>query len=316
MMGTRICLIGGSGFVGRAIVRQATRHGYAVTVACRHPERARDLRIEGVRLVRADIADGRGLDEAVADADIVVNLVGLLFERGRQNFAAVHVQGTERVLAACKRAGIAQYLHMSALGAGHVPASRYARSKAEAEERVRQSGLAWTIFRPSVIYGQGDSFLHRFKAMSRAPVLPIVGGDTRFQPVWVDDVARAFRLAIGNRHVHGQTYELGGPKAYTLRQIVAMLLAALGRKRLIVNLPFPVASLIAALGRLLPNPPLTGDQIALLKRDNTIDGDPFPALFGPPASLEAMLPALTAPDLASRQQQQLDARRTHYLNRR
>ncbi len=315
-MDTRICLIGGSGFVGRAMVRQAARHGYAVTVACRHPERARDLQVEGVRLVRADIADGRGLDEALADADVAINLVGLLVERGRQNFAAVHVRGTEHVLAACKRAGITQYLHMSALGAGRVPASHYATTKAEAEERVRQSGLAWTIFRPSVIYGKGDAFLGRFRAMSRLPVLPIAGGDTRFQPVWVDDVARAFMLAVGNRHANGQTYELGGPDAYTLRQIVAMLLAALGRKRLVINLPFPIAAVVAALGRLLPNPPLTGDQIALLRRDNTIDGDPFPAIFGTPASLEAMLPALTAPNPSSRLQHQLDARRRHYLNRR
>lgn len=315
-MGKRICLIGGSGFVGRAMVRQAALCGYAVTIACRHPERARDLQVEGARLVRADVADGRGLDEALADADVAVNLVGLLYERGRQNFAAVHVKGTEHVLAACARAGVPQVLHMSALGAGRVPASRYATTKAEAEDRVRQCALAWTIFRPSVIFGAGDSFLNRFKALGRLPVLPLVGGDTRFQPVWVDDVARAFIHAVGNRHVRGQTYELGGPDVYTLRSIVTMLLASLGRPRPIVNLPFPVASVLAALARPLPSPPLTADQIALLKHDNIIDGEPFPAIFGAPASLEDMLPVLAAPDPARRLQQLLDARRTHYLNRR
>lgn len=315
-MSTRLCLVGGSGFVGRAIVRAAIERGFSVTVACRHPERARDLLVEGVRLVRADIVDGRGLDEALAGCDVAVNLVGLLFERRRQNFTAVHVQGTERMLAACKEMQVSQYLHMSALGAGRVPASRYATTKAEAEDRVRHSSLNWTVFRPSVIYGSGDSFFNRFRAMSRLPVLPIVGGRTHFQPVWVDDVARAFVMAAGNRHVSGQTFELGGPGIYTLRQLVAMLLSALGRRRLLIDLPLPLASAIAMLCRLLPNPPLTQDQIALLRHDNVIDGDAFPTLFGAPAALETVLPGLVAPDPASRLQHRLDARRTHYLNRR
>jgi len=315
-MGTRICMIGGSGFVGRALVRLATDQGYAVTVACRHPERARDLLVEGIRLVRADVTDGRGLDEAVMDAGVVINLVGLLFERGRQNFEAAHVHGTEHILAACTRAKIRQYLHMSALGAGQIPASDYARTKGEAEGHVRQSGLNWAIYRPSVIYGSGDSFFNRFRAMSRIlPVLPVVGGGTKFQPVWVNDVARAFIMAVNNRHASEKIFELGGPKTYTLMQLLTMLMDALGRRRVLAPLPFPLASVIATLCRPLPNPPLTRDQLLLLRHDNIIDGEAFPSMFGSPAALEDILPVLVASDQPTRLQRQLDASRTRHLNR-
>jgi len=157
-MGKRVCIIGGSGFVGRAIMHEAVSRGHQVTVACRHPERVRSLLLSCKRLVRADVADGRGLDDAVQGADVVINLVGLLFEKGRYNFEAVHVHGAEHVLAACKKAGVGQYLHMSALGAGQIAGSRYSMSKGEAEDRVRQADIDWTIFRPSIIYGDGDSF--------------------------------------------------------------------------------------------------------------------------------------------------------------
>ncbi|MDX8401701.1 MAG: NAD(P)H-binding protein, partial [Mariprofundaceae bacterium] len=200
-----ISIIGGSGFVGRAVVDEAVRRGHRVTVACRHPERARDLIVDGVRLVKADVIDGKGLDEAVAGADCVIYLVGLLFEKGRDTFEAAHVHGVEHAMAACKRSGIRRWLQMSALGAGSVPASRYACTKGEAETRVRQSGLDWTIFRPSVIYGANDSFFVRFKQMGRfAPVIPVIAGDTRFQPVWVQDVARAFVDAAERRRTIGQ----------------------------------------------------------------------------------------------------------------
>jgi uncharacterized protein YbjT (DUF2867 family) len=315
-MNTRICIIGGSGFVGRAIVRLAIEQGCAVTVACRHPERARDMLVRGVRLVRANVTDGRGLDEATRDADVVINLVGLMFEHGRQNFVAAHVHGTERVLAACANAGIRQYLHMSALGAGRIPASSYARTKGEAETRVRQSGLDWTIFRPSVIYGRNDSFFGRFRNISkRSPVVPVIAGGTRFQPVWVEDVARAFVMAVRNRHVSGRTFELGGPYAYALREIIAMLMTTLGRRRLLVPVPDAFAAIIALLGRLLPTPPLTRDQLILLKHDSIIDGEPFPSLFGAPAALEDILPGLVAADQPTRLQRRLDANRIRHLHR-
>jgi NADH dehydrogenase len=312
-MSKRICIIGGSGFVGRAIVHEAIRHGHQVTVACRHPERARDLQVEGVRLAKADITDGRGLDEAVQGADVVINLVGLLFEKGRYSFEAAHVRGTEHILRACKQAGIRQYLHMSALGAGQTPASAYARTKGDAEGRVRQSGLDWTIFRPSIIYGSGDSFFNKFKQMTAImPVLPVISGNTRFQPVWVGDVARAFVASIGNRHATGQTYELGGPDVFTFRELLEILMRVLERKRLLISVPDFAAKIMAAVMQFLPTPLLTPDQLVLLRKDNVVEGEAFPAIFGQPVALETMLPTYIRGSQAEDLQQQLNTSRSYY----
>jgi len=272
-MAQRVCIIGGSGFVGCVMVRQAIRTGHHVTVACRHPEKARSLIVEGVRLVKTDLSDGRGLDEAIAGADCVINLVGLLFERGRYDFDTVHVHGTEHVLAACKRHNVKQYLHMSALGAGAIPASGYSRSKGDAEGYVRQSGMAWTLIRPSIIYGAGDSFFTKFKDMSAMlPILPVIQPETRFQPVWVGDVARVFVQSIGNRHVHEQTYELAGPKTYSFMELMTLLMTTLQRKRLLLPVPSVFAKLLATVSRLLPTPLLTADQLLLLQHDNVAEG--------------------------------------------
>ena len=312
-MAQRVCIIGGSGFVGRVVVRQAIRAGHHVTVACRHPEKARSLSVEGVRLIKADLSDGRGLDDAIAGADCVVNLVGLLFERGRYDFDTVHVHGTEHVLAACKRHAVKQYLHMSALGAGAIPASSYSRSKGDAEGYVRQSGMAWTLIRPSIIYGVGDSFFTKFKDMSAMlPVLPVIQPETRFQPVWVEDVARVFVQSIGNRHVHEQTYELAGPKAYSFMELMTLLMATLQRKRLLLPVPNIAAKLLASISRLLPTPLLTADQLLLLQHDNVITGEPFPAQFGEPANLESILPSYILGNQIERLQDQLDDFRTRY----
>ena len=312
-MSKQVCIIGGSGFIGRAIVRQATAAGYGVTVACRHPERARDLLVNGARLVKADIASDTALDDVVAGHDCVINLVGLLFERGRYSFNAAHVKGTERVLEACKKAGVPQYLHMSALGAGKVPASRYSRTKGEAETRVRQSSLNWTIFRPSIVYGEGDSFFNKFKAMTGLlPVLPVIAGGSRFQPVWVEDVARAFVASIGDSRVKGQTYALGGPKSYSFMELMRLLMAALGRCRLLIPVPNFAAKIMATFMQMLPTPPLTSDQLKLLQHDNVVEGEAFPALFGKPADLEAILPTYICNGQAGRLQKVLDNSRTRY----
>jgi len=312
-MAQRVCIIGGSGFVGRVIVRQAIRAGHHVTVACRHPEKARSLIVEGVRLIKADLSDGRGLDDAIAGADCVINLVGLLFERGRYDFDTVHVHGTEHVLAACKRHNVKQYLHMSALGAGTIPASSYSRSKGDAEGYVRQSGMAWTLIRPSIIYGMGDSFFTKFKDMSAMlPMLPVIQPETRFQPVWVEDVARVFVQSIGNRHVHEQTYELAGPKIYSFMDLMTLLMATLQRKRLLLSVPNIFAKLLATISRLLPTPLLTADQLLLLQHDNVATGESFPSQFGQPASLESILPNYISGNQIERLQEHLDDCRTRY----
>ncbi|ATX83086.1 NADH dehydrogenase [Mariprofundus ferrinatatus] len=313
-MGKRVCIIGGSGFVGRAIARQAVAAGHQVTVACRHPARARDQLVKGVRLARVDVTDGSGLAEAVAGVDVVINLVGLLFEKGRQNFEAAHTKGAGHVLEACRSAGVKQLLHMSALGAGQVEGSKYAGTKAEAEALVAASGLNYTIFRPSIIYGAGDSFFNKFKAMSQMlPVLPVISGETRFQPVWVEDVARAFVASIGNSHVAGCTFELGGPASYTFRELLELMLKELGIKRTLIPVPGVAAFLMAAFTSVLPTPPITRDQLVLLGRDNVVEGDePFPAIFGKAAPLEQVLPSYICGNRAETIQHDLDDMRTRY----
>lgn len=316
-MTRQVCIIGGSGFVGRAIVRQAVAAGLKVTVACRHPERARDLLVHGAQLAKVDIATGASLDEAVAGNSCVINLVGLLFERGRYTFAASHVKGTENVIAACKRAGVSQYLHMSALGAGDVPESSYATTKSEAESLVRASGLNWTIFRPSIIYGAGDSFFNKFKAMTALmPVLPVISGNTRFQPVWVEDVARAFVSSVDNKKVTGQIYALGGPNQYSFRELLQLLMRALGRCRLLLPVPGFAAKVMAFFMQLLPTPPLTPDQLKLLGHNNIVEGEAFPAIFGEPADLETTLPTYIRGSQAGRLQKLLSESRTRYRQNR
>jgi len=313
-MSKQISIIGGSGFVGRAIARQAAEKGFGVTIACRHPERARDLLVHGIRLLKADVCSGRELDEAIHGASCVINLVGLLFERGPQTFTAAHVHGTEHLIAACERAGVKQYIHMSALGADLGSQSNYARTKAEAEQRVRTSKLKWSIMRPSIIYGEHDSFFNRFRSLyALAPVAPLIGGDTRFQPVWVEDVARAFVSCIGKRMVNGKVFELCGPQTYSLRELTEMMLQELGWKRLLIDVPQPVAGLMAKVMKLLPTPPLTPDQLVLLKQDNVASSkDFFPAIFGKPAALPDILPACLRPDQPTALQQKLDRDRKQF----
>jgi len=312
-MAQRVCIIGGSGFVGRSIVDQALAAGHQVRVACRHPERARDLMVKGVEMAAVDVTDGRGIEAAVANQDVVIYLVGLLFEKGKQNFIAAHRDGVERVLKACKEAGVQQYLHMSALGAGDVAESSYATTKAQAEALVSKADLNSTIFRPSIIYGAGDNFFNQFKAMSAMlPVMPVISGATLFQPVWVEDVARAFVTAIGNQHVSGQRYDLAGPQTYSFQAMLELLMCALGRKRLFIPLPAMAAKMMAIFTSILPTPPITLDQLKLLSHDNVVDGEAFPALFGTPASLLDILPSFIGDSQSEGAQLRMNDCRQHY----
>lgn len=312
-MAKRICIIGGSGFIGRAITRAARAEGHAVTIGCRHPQKARDLLVEGARLIKVDVTTGRGVEEAVAGADCVVNLVGLLFQKGSQTFDAAHVGGTEHMLDACKRAGVKQYLHMSALGADADSPSEYASTKAAAEAAVRKSRLNWTIIRPSIVFGAGDSFFNKFKQMAAlAPVLPVIEGGTRFQPVWVEDVARVFVKCIGNRHVKGKAFELGGPEVFTFRELLELMLQTLGWSRLLLPVPGFAARIIATFMQLLPTPPLTPDQLLLLKRDNVVEKGGFPSAFGKPSALGEVLPTYIGGSQAGNLQERLDDNRRQY----
>jgi NADH dehydrogenase len=211
---------------------------------------------------------------AVDGADAVVNLVGVLQPSGHQDFQSIHVEGAENVARAAAAAGVRRLVHLSAIGADRHSESAYARSKAEGESAVRAAYPDATILRPGIVFGAEDEFFNRFAAMARlSPVLPLIGGGkTRFQPVYVCDVAEAIVCAATRDGLAGQTFELGGPRVYTLREIMELVLAATRRRRLLATMPFGVAKFVGFFAGILPNAPITMDQVELLKRDNLVDG--------------------------------------------
>ena len=296
-----VTVFGGSGFIGTQIVRALARRGARVRVAVRQPHLAHEMRLMGdvgqVEVVQANVRDPASVERAVQGADAVINLVGLLYETGRQTFRAVHVDAARTIARAAAAAG-ARLVQMSALGADPASAAQYARSKAEGEAAVREILPGSVILRPSIVFGPGDDFFNKFAGMAAAsPVLPLIGGGrTRFQPVYVGDVARAAaEVALDPRHA-GKTLELGGPGVFTFREILDLIQQETGRRRLYAPLPFPVAGLIGTLCKpftLTPvAPPLTADQVRLLQVDNVVSGQaPGLAELGVvPETVEAVLP--------------------------
>jgi NADH dehydrogenase len=272
---TLVTVFGGSGFLGRHVVRALAKGGYRIRVAVRRPELAGHLqplgRVGQIHAVQANVRYQRSVESAVRDADVVINLVGILFERGRQRFEAVHTFGAEAVALAAAAYG-ARLVHISAIGADENAPALYARSKAMGEKLVLAAMPSATILRPSVVFGPEDNFFNRFAAIARiSPVLPLVGGGhTRFQPVFAGDVAAAVRAAIEGGVARAPIYELGGPDVKTFKELMQFVLATIERKRLLLPLPFPVAKLQASVLQFLPNPPLTPDQVELLRRDNVV----------------------------------------------
>jgi NADH dehydrogenase len=270
-----VTIIGGSGFVGRYICQNMARRGWRVRVACRRPNEAIFVQTYGVvgqvLPVQCNIRNEASVRAAVRGADIVVNCVGVLYEKGRNTFDAVQAEGAGLAARVAAEEGVRQFVQISAIGADADSESAYARTKAAGEKAVREGFKGAVILRPSVIFGPGDGFFERFAAMARyVPfVLPIVGGDTRFQPVWVADVAEAAARA-GEGRVKPGIYELGGPNIYTLREAVALTLRVAHRKRLVINLPFWLARMQASVLEWLPVPPLTVDQVRLLRHDNVV----------------------------------------------
>lgn len=313
-MGQRICIIGGTGFVGRAIARQAVDAGHQVVVTSRHPERARDMLVKGIQVLKSDITTGKGITHAMQGCDTVINLVGLLFPVGRNTFEAAHAAGAKLVIEACKTEGVSQLLHMSALlSQDAMQDTQYGQTKHQAEEYVRQSDLNWVIFRPSIIFGEHDSFLMRFKRLSSfGSVLPVVAGETKFQPVWIEDVARAFVTSIGNPKVQQQVYTLAGNDIYTFKTMLAMWMKALERERTLLAMPNIAAKALATVSNLLPTPIITHDQLKLLQYDNIAQGEAFPSLFGSPSSFECLLPMIATGGQAAQIQHMLSQARTHY----
>ncbi len=293
-------IFGGSGFIGRYVVERLAKAGARVIVGVRHPERAGFLRTTGdvgqVLPIAVDIGNAAAVAAAVDRSDLIVNMVGILSETARRSFADVHVQGARHVAEAAAQAGAAQLVHLSALGADPNSPAAYGRSKAAGEIAVRSAFPHAVILRPSAVFGVEDDFLNRFAALARiVPALPLVrGGRTRFQPVHVEDVAEAVLRAAGRAESAGRSHELGGPAIYTFRDLLQFVLDVTGRQRFLVPVPTALLSFKAMFLELLPEPPLTRDQIAMLASDNIVSADPdivrFSDLGISPAALEAVAP--------------------------
>jgi NADH dehydrogenase len=276
MRNRRIVVVGGSGFIGRYVVKRLAERGAVVVAVSRHASEALFLKPFGdvgqVALIDADLTDEARLAAALSGAEAVISSVGILYERGRQRFDVVHHQGPARLARLAAQAGAKHLVHVSAIGADPQAPAAYARSKAAGEAAVKAAFPAATILRPSLVFGPEDDFFNRFGAMAcLLPALPLIGGGTtRFQPVYVGDVADAAVAALERADAQGKTYELGGPKAYSFRELMELLLAEIGRKRMLVNLPYGLASFEARFLECLPVPPLTRDQVKLLQRDTVV----------------------------------------------
>jgi len=297
-----VTVFGGSGFVGLQAVRDLAKAGWRIRVAVRNPSLAYKMRLMGdvgqIDVVQANIRNSDSIRRALEGAEAALNLVGVLHEGGRQGFQAVHVMGARNVAEAARAEGVTRMVQMSALGADEQAASKYARSKAEGERAVREVCPDAVVVRPSIIFGPGDGFFERFARMAQfSPVLPLIGGgETRFQPVFVGDVGKALARVVTDAGAAGRTFELGGPAAFTFRELMRILLAETGQKRLLLPVPFPAAGLLGQLGDLAAAviaPPITADQVKLLRTDNVVSGD-YPGLAElgvTPTTLETVLPS-------------------------
>ena len=289
-----VTVFGGSGNIGRQVVKQLAAQGHQVRVAVRDPEAALFLKPMGdvgqITPLQANLRHAGSVQAAVGSADAVVNLVGILYEGGRQRFDAIHAEGAGLVAREAAAAGVGSLVHISALGADAGSPAHYARSKAAGEEAVRSAFPAATILRPSVVFGPHDSFFNRFAAMASLPLpIPVFGcdwpkvgrhgvdlygdGGTKFQPVYVGDVADAVVKCLFDPSTHGKVYELAGPRVYSFVDLMRIVLRETRRQRPLVPVPFPVATIVAAVLELLPFPLLTRDQVTLLKKDNVPTGE-------------------------------------------
>jgi uncharacterized protein YbjT (DUF2867 family) len=287
-----ILVTGGTGFVGRNLVRELTKD-FRVRCLVRDPGRARGL-IQDCELVPGDISDPASILNALSgDIEAVVHLVGILVQSKKATFRAVHVEGTRNVVEACVRKGVKRYLHISALGTRENAISAYHRTKWEAEEIIRASGLEYTIFRPSVIFGKEDKFTNLFASLIRAfPVIFVPGnGRNRMQPVFVRDLVKAMCLSVKTDKTRNKVYEVAGPRIYTFDEILDSIAEAVGKKRLKVHIPMPLMRLnAAAMEAVLPRPPLTRDQLIMLEEDNITSENALRAVFGiePTGFIEGM----------------------------
>ena len=297
-----VVVFGGTGFLGRRLVHRLAAEGITVRVAVRHPDGARSALpaadLAQVTIFRADVRDQASVTAAITGADAVVNAVSAYVEKGGVTFEAVHVQGAEMVARSASRLGVARLVLISGLGADPQSRSPYIRSPGRGELAVQQAFPDATIVRPSAMFGPGDALFGTLANIARLfPVLPLIGGGrTRLQPVYVEDVAEAVARLIADPGIVGRTYELAGPEAYTLRDLVRFTLRVMGKRRLLSPVPFVVAEIQARLFEFLPSPPLTTGQVDLLKADSVASGilPGFPELNIRPKAVEEVVPTYIA----------------------
>ena len=298
-----VTVFGGSGFLGMQVTRALAKRGYRVRVACRRTNLAYRSPLLGevgqIQIAQANIRVPSSVERALEGADACVNLVGVLFEHGRQGFTSLHAQGARNIAEAARARGIGTLIQVSAIGADAASGSKYAPTKAEGEAAARAAVPSATVVRPSIVFGQDDDFFNRFGALAaRLPALPLPGGGhTLFQPVFVGDVAAAIAACVDNPASAGKTLEFGGPTVYSFRELMQLVLKQTQRQRLLVPLPWPLARAIGTLGDLAAAispfaPPLTSDQVELLTQDNVCSGalPGLTALGVTPTAVEAVVP--------------------------
>ncbi|MGZ5993948.1 MAG: complex I NDUFA9 subunit family protein [Caulobacteraceae bacterium] len=300
-----VTVFGGSGFVGRQVVRALAKRGLRVRVACRRTNVAQRLRLLGdvgqIQIMQANVRMPASVDRALENAEAAVNLVGVLYETGRQRFMSLHAQGARNIAEAAAARGIARLVQVSAIGADPDSESRYARTKALGEQAARETVKGAVVLRPSVVFGPEDDLFNRFAKLAlMSPVLPLPGGgSTRFAPVYVGDVAAAAAAAVTDPAAAGKTYELGGPAVLSFRELMELTLQQIQRPRLLVPLPWPLAAAVGVLGDIqaaaLPfiAPPLTSDQVRLLKAGDNVSNPALPGLAElgvRPTALDAIVP--------------------------
>ena len=294
----RVLVLGASGFVGRSVCAHLAGRDLQLRVLTREGCRAKPLQVlPAIEIVAASPNDDTALAAALDGMDAVVNLVGILHQSRRESFEKVHVELPRRLARAARVAGVRRLMHVSALNAGRDGPSEYLRSRGRGEDAIREEGadLAFTLLKPSVIFGRDDSFLNLFAGLVKPlPVVPLAGADVKFQPVWVEDVARVVARTLDDARTFGQSYDLCGPGTYTLAQIVRFVAALQGRRRLVVPLPGWAALAQAFVLEHLPGPVMTRDNLASMKLDS-VCGCAFPAVFGfAPASMEDIVPEYMA----------------------
>ena len=268
-------VFGGSGFIGRYVVKRLAQQGYIVRVAVRDPEAALFLKPMGsvgqIVPLSASVLNEAAVHRAIEGADVVVNLVGLLTDSRAESFQAVHTEGSERIARISAAAGVMRLIQMSAIGADPNSPSRYASTKGKAEQAVLPAFPAATILRPSVVFGMEDRFFNLFAGLARlSPIMPVISGGTKMQPVYVGDVADAAMAALASSATEGKTYELGGPRVWTFREILAFILKQTKRDRRLIDIPMGIARMQACVMQFVPGKPLTPDQLIMLSKDNVV----------------------------------------------